>query len=160
MRDAGWRRGFALLEKYGLSFDLQLYDHQMADAAELAAAFPETPIILNHTGMPIGRDAETLALWRENMSRLAAQRNVAVKISGLGMLDHRWTVESLGGIVMDTIEIFGPDRCMFASNFPVDSLYSSYETLYEAFKTIVSGLSPDVQQKLFFDNACRIYRLG
>jgi predicted TIM-barrel fold metal-dependent hydrolase len=159
LTDPAWLRGFALLKRYNLSFDLQLYPSQMADAAALAAAHGGTTIILNHAGMPVDRDAEALSLWRAGMRALAAQPNVWVKISGLGMVDWRWTQDSIRPFVLETIEIFGPDRCMFASNFPVDKLYSSFDVLYDTFKKIVSDFSIDEQRKLFSDTALAVYRI-
>jgi len=93
------------------------------------------------------------------MRELAACPNVAVKISGLGMLDHHWTVESLRPLVLETIDAFGTERSMFASNFPVDRLYSDYATLWRAFEAIVQGASDAVKAALFRANAERIYRL-
>jgi predicted TIM-barrel fold metal-dependent hydrolase len=159
LTDPAWRRGFALLKRYNLSFDLQLYPSQMAEAAALAAAHGDTSIILNHAGMPVDRDAEALSLWRTGMRALAAQPNVWVKISGLGMVDWRWTEDSIRPFVLETIETFGPDRCMFASNFPVDKLYSSFDVLYDTFKKIVSDFSIDEQRKLFSDTALAVYRI-
>ena len=159
LTDTAWLRGFALLKRYNLSFDLQLYPSQMADAAALAAAHGDTIIILNHAGMPVDRDAEALSLWRTGMRALAAQPNVWVKISGLGMVDWRWTEESIRPFVLDTIEIFGPNRCMFASNFPVDKLYSSFDALYGAFKRIVCDFSIGERRKLFSDTALAVYRI-
>jgi len=159
LADTAWLRGFALLKRYNLSFDLQLYPSQMPEAAALAAAHGDTRIILNHAGMPVDRDPEALALWRTGMRALAAQPNVWVKISGLGMVDWRWTEDSIRPFVLDTIEIVGPDRCMFASNFPVDKLYSSFDALYGAFKSIVSDFTKSEQRKLFSDTALAVYRI-
>ena len=159
LNDDAWRRGFARLKAHGLSFDLQLYAGQMADGAAVARANPDTQIILNHTGMPLDRDADGLAAWRQGMRRLAECPNVAVKISGLGMVDHRWTVESIRPFVLETIGIFGTGRCLFASNFPVDSLFSDYATLWRAFATITEGFSAAERTALFHDNAVRLYRL-
>jgi predicted TIM-barrel fold metal-dependent hydrolase len=159
LTDSAWLRGFALLKRYNLSFDLQLYPSQMADAAALAAAHSDTTIVLNHAGMPVDRDGEALSLWRTGMRALAAQPNVWVKISGLGMVDWRWTENSIRPFVLDTIEIFGPDRCMFASNFPVDKLYSSFDALYGAFEGIVSDFSIDERRRLFCDTALAVYRI-
>ena len=159
LTDPAWLRGFAQLKRYNLSFDLQLYPSQMADAAALAAAHGDTTIILNHAGMPVDRDPEALSLWRAGMRALGAQPNVWVKISGLGMVDWRWTEESIRAFVLETIEIFGPDRCMFASNFPVDKLYSSFDALYDAFKRIVSDFSVGERRKLFSDTALAVYRI-
>jgi predicted TIM-barrel fold metal-dependent hydrolase len=159
MADPAWRRGFALLEKYRLSFDLQTPWWHLAEAAELARDFPDTPIILNHTGLPADRSTAGLAGWRRAMATLAAEPNVAVKISGLGQPGRPWTVEANGPIVLDTIRIFGVERCMFASNFPVDSLCADLDTIFTGFKTIVQGFAAAEQRRLFHDNAARIYRL-
>lgn len=159
MRTQEWRRGFAMLAGRGLSFDLQLYPHQMEEAVELATDFAGTAIVLNHGGMPVDRSAEGFALWRKGMQALARRDNVSVKISGLGMVDHRWTVDSFRPIVEEIIEIFGAERAMFASNFPVDRLYSSYAAVWHAFREITAALSVEARQALFAGNAERIYRI-
>ena len=159
MGDPAWRRGFALLERYGLSFDLQTPWWHLDEAAALARDFPKTRIILNHTGLPADRSAEALAGWRRALATLAACVNAAVKISGLGQPGRPWTVEANGAIVRDTIRIFGVERCMFASNFPVDGLCASFDTVYSGFRTIVRDLPEADQRRLFHDNAVRIYRL-
>jgi predicted TIM-barrel fold metal-dependent hydrolase len=159
MGDEAWRRGFALLEKYGLSFDLQIWPWQMEAAAALARDFPATAIILNHTGMPLHRDAAGLEIWRRGMARLAAQENVAVKISGLGMFERDWTTESIRPFVEETIEIFGAGRAMFASNFPVDKLAGSYRRIWRSFVAITAGLPDRDRRGLFHDNAERVYRI-
>ena len=121
MREPAWRAGFALLAKHGLSFDLQIYPSQMAEARELALAHPGTTLILNHTGMFVDRGSVAgWRAWRDGMRGLAQCPNVMVKISGLGMVDHTWSVESIRPYALETIDAFGPQRCMFASNFPVD----------------------------------------
>jgi predicted TIM-barrel fold metal-dependent hydrolase len=154
-----WRRGFGFLHRLGLSFDLQLYPAQMADAAALAHANPDTLIILNHAGMPVDRDEEGIRLWQRGMRELASAANVVVKISGLGTVDWNWTVESIRPFVLQTIEAFGASRCLFASNFPIDKLYSNFDTLYGAFREITESFSADERLKLFHDNAARYYRL-
>ena len=159
IRTKAWRHGFLLLRRFGLSFDLQLYPAQMADAAALARANPDILMILNHTGMPVDRDEEGIRRWRGGMLELAAAPNVVVKISGLGALDWNWTVESIRPFVLRTIEAFGVSRCMFASNFPVDKLYSDFDTLYAAWRKITQPFSADERQMLFHDNAARYYRL-
>lgn len=157
--DPAWQHGYGLLRKYGLSFDLQLYPGQMEDAARLARAHPDIPVIVNHAGMPVDRSEAAIALWRSGMRALADCPNVSVKISGLGMVDWHWTVDSIRPFVLDTIDIFGADRAMFASNWPVDSLYSSFDDLYGAFKTIVASFSDFEKRQLFYGTAVRIYRL-
>jgi len=159
VKTSAWRRGFALLHRFDLSFDLQLYPAQMADAAALAHANPETLIILNHAGMPVDRDEEGIRLWKRGIRQLASAPNVVVKISGLGTVDWKWTVESIRPFVLQTIEAFGTSRCMFASNFPVDKLFSDFDTLYDSFREITASFSADERRKLFHDNAVRYYRL-
>jgi predicted TIM-barrel fold metal-dependent hydrolase len=159
MSDPAWLRGYGLLKKYDLTFDLQLYPSQMAEAARVAARHPDTLVILNHAGMPIDRDENGLRQWREGMKLLAAVDNVAVEISGLGMVDWHWTADSIRPFVLQTIETFGVDRSMFASNFPVDKLYTSFDELYGAFERIVADFSEAEKEKMFCDNAIKFYRL-
>jgi predicted TIM-barrel fold metal-dependent hydrolase len=159
MADPAWRRGFAQLRRYGLSFDIQIYPGQMREAAGLAGDFPDVQIVLNHTGMPVDRDAEAIESWRTGMRLLARQPNVAVKISGLGMCDWHWTRDTIRPFVRETIEAFGSGRCMFASNFPVDRVYSSFEVLYSAFDSITKDFTASERRGLFHDNAVRFYRL-
>ncbi len=159
MRSDSWIEGFAELGKRALSFDLQIYPHQMNDAAALALQFPEIQVVLNHTGMPHDLGSAHFADWRQGMETLAACPNVSVKISGLGMMFHDWTAELIRPFVIDTIAIFGVDRSMFASNFPVDGMYSSYEVLWNAYLDIVRDVSDDDLASLFHDTAERIYRL-
>lgn len=160
MREAGWRRNFPLLAKYGLSFDLQLYPLQMPDAVALARANPEVQLIVNHTGMFVDRDHPSgYRAWRDGMRLLAGCPNVAVKISGLAMFDHHWTIESFRPYVLETLDTFGVERCMFASNFPVDRLFARYTDLWHAFAAIVAGLDRVEKDAVFFANAQRIYRL-
>ncbi len=160
MGDPAWRRGFAQLAPNRLSFDLQTPWWHLAEARRLADDFPETQIILNHTGLPADRSAEGLAGWREAMRLLAGAPNVAVKISGIGQAGQPWTVAANRAIVRDTIDIFSPERCMFASNFPVDSLVASYDTIFSGFREITADLSAAEQQALFMGNAMRIYRIA
>ncbi|WP_029922141.1 amidohydrolase family protein [Nevskia soli] len=157
--DPYWLRGFALLRKHELSFDLQIYPGQMPAAAALAARHPDTRIILNHAGMPTDRDAAGLAAWRRGMAQLARQPNVLVKISGLAMIDRQWTVDSIRPFVLDTIELFGPARCMFASNFPVDRLYGEFGRHYQAYDDVVAAFGDAERRQLFADTAMAAYRL-
>ncbi|AJK48782.1 amidohydrolase family protein [Burkholderia plantarii] len=160
LRDPAWLRQFPLLARYGLSFDLQLYPSQMPEAARLARAHPEVAIVLNHAGMFVDRDAPAgYRAWREGLRELAACPNVAVKISGLAMFDHAWTVESLRPYVLETIDAFGVARSMFASNFPVDRLFGGYGELWRAYARIVGGASEDERRQLFAGNAERFYRI-
>lgn len=155
MLDAKWRRGYATLARHRLRFDLQAPWSSLDDAARLAADYPDTPIILNHTGLPADRSPEGLAGWRRAMKTFAARPNTAVKISGLGQPGLPWTVAANRAIVLDTIEIFGETRCMFASNFPVDSLCASFSAIFGGFREIVGD-----NKALFHDNAVRIYGMN
>ena len=159
MNDAKWRAGFARLAPLGLHFDLQTPWWHLADAARLACDFPETTIILNHTGLPSDRSAEALGNWQHAIKTLASCPNAMIKISGLGQRNQPWTIEANRVIVLAAIEAFGIARSMFASNFPVDSLCASFDTIFKGFRTIVSDFSASEQRALFHDNAIRIYKM-
>ena len=107
----------------------------------------------------IGRDPDSLTSWRRDLGLLAAEPNTTVKISALGVNDHAWTVGSIRRIVLDTIDVFGPDRCMFASNFPVDGLYSTLPEIFAAFDTITDELDQHERVDLFAGTARRFYRI-
>ena len=157
--DASFRRGIAALEKASLSYDLRGTPDNAADAARLAADFGGLSFIVGHTGEPRGRTEADRAAWRLAMRRLAEPPNVAVKISGLGMRDHAWTVESIRPWILETIDIFGVDRCMFGTNWPVDGLYSTYRDLVAAYRMVVAPFSLAEQHALLAANAERLYRI-
>jgi predicted TIM-barrel fold metal-dependent hydrolase len=159
MDDPKWRRGYALLERYGFSFDLQTPWWHLDAAAELAADFPKTQMIIVHTGLPIDRSADGLAGWRRALESVAAHGNVAIKISGLGQPGAPWTLAANGPVIREAIAIFGADRCMFASNYPVDRIVGSFETIYGGFRAAVADRPAEEQRRVFCDNAVRIYRL-
>ena len=155
--DRSWRAGFAHLAGVGLRFDLQTPWWHLPEAARLAADFPSTTIVLNHAGLPADRSTDGLAGWKRAMAAFAARPNAAVKISGIGQPGQAWTVAANRGIVRTILDLFGVERCMFASNFPVDSLCASFATIFGGFRDIVADLAPDEQKALFRDNAIRIY---
>jgi predicted TIM-barrel fold metal-dependent hydrolase len=159
MDDPRWRAGYALLEAHGLSFDLQAPWWNLDQATQLARDFPRTLLILNHSGLPADRSAEGLAGWRRALERLADAPNTAIKISGLGQRGLPWTEEANVPLIRDAIAIFGASRCMFASNFPVDSLVASYETILRGFLAAIAGHSDTERRRLLHDNAVRLYRL-
>jgi len=159
LRDPDWQCGFSLLSKFNLSFELQAFYPQFSDAAELAAKFPETPILLGNSGMPVDREPGAIAAWREGLKRLATCRNIYAKIGGFSMVDHHWTIESIAPFVIDLIEVFGVDRCMFGSNFPVDGLYRDFNGMWRDYHTVVTELSERDRHKLFNETATRVYRL-
>lgn len=178
MADPAFRQGFAHLAQLGLSFDAWLLHPQIDELAELASAFPDTPIILNHVGGPIGvgryaddRAAAFLA-WQEAMGRLARAPNVHVKLGGLAirLLGHDFSgtttppsSEELATLwrpyIEGCIEAFGPDRCMFESNFPPDKGQCSYRTLFNTFKRIAASYNEAEKYALFSGTAHRVYRL-
>jgi predicted TIM-barrel fold metal-dependent hydrolase len=160
MLDAGWRRGFAELASRNLSFDLFCNPAQLLpEAVDLARSFPDTRIVLEHTGAPFDRDESGMAAWRAGMAAMAAEPNVVLKLSGMGMSDHRWTVETIRPFILEGIELFGAERCMFATNSPADLLYSSFEAIVDAFLEIVGGCSPAERAALLGETATRVYRL-
>ncbi|MEO8486521.1 MAG: amidohydrolase family protein [Betaproteobacteria bacterium] len=157
MTDRAWREGFAHLAREGLRFDLQTPWWHLPEAARLAADFPGTTIVLNHAGLPADRTPAGIDGWKSAMTQLAACPNVAVKISGLGQRGQPWTVDANRDIVRGVVDAFGVTRCMFASNFPVDSLCGSFATIFGGFRDIVADFEPDEQRALFRDNAIRVY---
>jgi predicted TIM-barrel fold metal-dependent hydrolase len=159
MDDPAWRRGFARLAELGLSFDLQVPWWHLDQATDLAQDFPSVPIILNHTGLPADRSDEGLAGWRRALEGFAEIDHVFLKISGLGQPGRRWTVADNGPIVRHALGIFGVGRCMIGSNFPVDSLCATFDTIMTGFKTITRTLPPTERAALFAGNARRIYRI-
>ncbi len=159
MQDERWLRGFALLEKYRLSWDLRVPFWHLDEAAAVARAFPDTPVVLNHTGFPWDRSDEGLAAWRHGMEALAREPNVHVKISEFGLRDRAWDYESNRRVVLDALAIFGIERAIFASNFPVAGLRIGYGALVGAMRRMVGHLSPADRDRFFWKNAKAFYRL-
>ena len=158
MSDERWRRGYAALQGLGLHFDLQTPWWNLAEAARLARDFPDTTLILNHAGLPSDRTEQGLAGWHAAMALLADSPNVVVKISGLGLRGKPWRAQDNAWIVREIIAMYGTERAMFASNFPVDSLCGSFDDIYSGFKAIVRDLPHADQERLFYSNARRFYR--
>jgi predicted TIM-barrel fold metal-dependent hydrolase len=158
MADPAFRAGYALLGGHGLHYDLQTPWWHLGEAAELARDFPDTTVILNHTGLPADRSPEGLNGWRAAMETFAAEPNAMVKISGICVPHRRWTADLNRAVVLDTIELFGADRAMFASNFPVDGLWATFDEIFGGFLEITAGLPQADRRKLFHDNAERVYR--
>ncbi|MEP9368404.1 amidohydrolase family protein [Xanthobacter sp. VNH20] len=159
MMDPVWRKGFAHLKPNGLRFDLQTHWWHLDDAADLARAFPDTQIILLHSGLPADRSENGITGWKAAMRAFSKCPNVAVKISGIGLPGIPWTVDNNRDIVLSIIDFFGVDRCMFGSNFPVDSVCGDLDTIFSGYKTITSGFSLEERTKLFHDNAIRFYAI-
>ena len=174
-----FREGFAYLHKYNLSFDAWLYHTQLMELVGLAKAFPDTPIILDHVGGPLGigpyagKREEVFQEWKRGIVALSLCPNVMVKLGGLGMplTGFGWherstppnsaeLAEAMAPYYTWCINHFGADRCMFESNFPVDKVSYSYTTIWNAFKRISKDFSPTDQAALFHDTAVKVYRLS
>jgi predicted TIM-barrel fold metal-dependent hydrolase len=159
MQDPRWLDGFSRLHKHRLSWDLRVPFWHLYEAAEVAAAFPGTPIVLNHTGFPWDRSREGLQAWKLAMEAIARQPNVQLKVSEFGLKDHAWNYESNRTIVRTAIAIFGIDRCMFASNFPVAGLRIDYDTLVTSVSRMLDDFCDSDRHRFFVGNAASFYRL-
>ena len=179
MAGVQFRAGARVLARMGLSLDLWLYHTQLPELADLARAIPDLPIILDHIGglSRIGpyanRDEEVLAAWRRGIAAEADCPNVCVKLGGIGMarVGFDWhsrskpigseeLAQSMAPLMTYCIERFGPNRCMFESNFPVDKVAYSYNVMYNAFKRLSKGYSATERAAMFHDNAARVYRVA
>jgi predicted TIM-barrel fold metal-dependent hydrolase len=154
------RRNIARLAEFGFSFDLQVFAPQMANAADLAENCPNVTFVLQHAGMLEDLSIAGRAEWRAGMVRLALCPNVVVKLSGLGTFLHRNDPAHIAGVVGETVTIFGADRCLFGSNFPVEKLWTSYGALVEAFRAATERHTPDEQRAILHDTAMRVYRIA
>ena len=157
--DPAFHRGYALLEKFNLVCSLDCRWENMSEARDLALKFPNIPLVLDHTGFPLERTDEYFKNWQQGIRTIAQAENVMCKISGLGMCDHNWTVESIRPWVLHCIEAFGPGRCFFATNWPVDKLFSTYDVLIDAYTEIVADFSHDEKVAMFSGNAEKLYRI-
>ena len=158
MQDPKWRKGIGLLAKHDLSWDLRVTWWHLEEAADVVREHPGLRVVLNHTGYPLDRSPEALKVWRRGMEALAAlPNNVHCKISGLTVLGEPGTLQANKPIIRDAISIFGADRCLFASNFPVDGLKGSWDYLYSCFKAAVSDMPLADRRKMFAENSLRFY---
>jgi predicted TIM-barrel fold metal-dependent hydrolase len=158
-RDEKFRRNLARLADYGWSFDLQVFAPQMVDAAALAADNPKIVFILQHAGMAEDLSPPGRAAWRAGMEALAACRNVVSKLSGLGTFLHRNDPAFIAEIVHETLRLFGADRCLFGSNFPIEKIWTDYGSLVAAYRAALAGLPEDAQADVLWNTAARVYRL-
>jgi predicted TIM-barrel fold metal-dependent hydrolase len=160
LTDARWEAGFAVLGEHGLvCCDDPLLEHVSA-AAALAARHPDVTLCIDHALMPRQRDQAYFTAWRDGLRRLAAVPSTVIKISGLGMGDHSWSVGSLRPWVLACIEEFGTSRSFFGTNWPVDRLFSSYGDVLNAYAEIIADFTEAEQRALFSGNANRIFRLA
>ncbi len=178
LQDSSFRAGFDCLQQLGLSFDALVYHTQLGELADLAAAFPDAAIILNHVGRPLGvgpyaaQREQVFADWQAGIAAVAAYPNVVVKLGGFGNLisGHGWNRQPVPPTSAEVAEViapwltfcidqFGPERCMFESNFPVDQASYAYTTVWNAFKRVTSGYSPAEKAAMFQGTAVKAYRL-
>ena len=161
--DPDFHRGYSLLEKYNLVYDLDCTWENMHKAADLARKYPNIIVVLGHAGFPQERTDEYFENWTKGMKTLGQVENAVVKISGLGMGDQmaggNWTIDSIRSYVLGCIEAFGVDRSFFGTNWPVDKMYSTYAELISAYREIIADFVEDEQVALFSKNAERIYRV-
>ena len=160
MSDPNWRAGYQELARHGLHFELQVPWWHVDELLDLIAAFPETPVVINHAFMPVDRSPEALADWHASLVRAAGAPAVTLKISGIGIRGKRWALADQRPIIDGCIDAFSPERCMFASNFPVDSLCGSFVEIFDGFKAATDDLDPNQRRALFHDTANRVYKLG
>lgn len=154
-----FRRGFALLEKHDLHFELQVFAPQAPFVVELLKAFPNTRIILVHAGMLTDRSLRGIDHWRDALTAFASFPNVHVKLSGIGMFTNGVTYSQVRQVVRDTIQMFGIDRTIYGSNFPLEKLAASYRDFLEPYRRTLAEYSESDQRKVFHDNAVAFYRL-
>ena len=157
--DRNVQTNVARLADYGWTFDLQVFPAQMEGGCELAAAAPRTTLILQHAGMPEDPSEAGRAAWREGMAALAKRPNVYAKLSGFGTFIHRNDPAHVAWLVSETVALFGADRCLFGSNFPIEKLWTDYASLLSAHRAAAGGLSAAEQEAIFFNTARRVYRL-
>ncbi len=158
LSDEKFRKGYKLLSRYNLHFDLQIPWKYLNHAADLAKDYPDTIVILNHTGLPSDRTLDGLSNWKKNLIKFATQKNTALKISGIGIPNKNWNLKNNGEIIKSAINIFGVDRCMFASNYPVESICATFDEIFDTFKEATKNLDMKDVSKLFYENAVKYYK--
>jgi predicted TIM-barrel fold metal-dependent hydrolase len=158
---AAFKTGYQALAKRNLSYELNASPGVLLSGRDVAAAMPDTQVILGHAGFPVQRDDAYFNQWRSEISTLAEVEHVSAKVSGFGMADNRWTIDSIRPWVLHMIEAFGPDRIMFGTNWPVDILYATYLEQTDAYRAIIAeaGFSRAEQEAMLYRNAERLYRI-
>ena len=157
--DPVWRQNLASLPSRQLSFDLQLIPAQLPAVARILAEMPDLKVALCHCGSPHDQSEAGLGLWRKGLARLAELPNVYCKLSGFCMFEQNWDAERVRQTALTAIDIFGVERCMFGSNFPVEKLYVSYRELYACYLDIIDNFSEAEKEALMAANARQFYRL-
>jgi predicted TIM-barrel fold metal-dependent hydrolase len=159
MSDAHWRSGMELLSARNLLFELQVFPEQMHEAAQLVGDYPRTQFVLVHAGMLEDGSTAGWERWRSGMSRLASHQNVAVKLSGVGTFPRKLDLDLTRRLYGETISLFGAESCLFGSNFPVEKVWTDFQSLVSLTRQALSGLSEQDQRAVFNSTAKRIYSL-
>lgn len=158
-RDAEWRKGAALAQELGLSLDLLMFPWQSDEIVELGQLFPDLTLVVNHCASPIERGEDDLADWRRNVKLLAGSPNVVMKISSLNSYDSQPSQASYELIIDELVSAFGPDRAMFASDWPVGTMRMTFGDVYSMFRKSAEKYSAGEQRALFHDTAARVYSI-
>jgi predicted TIM-barrel fold metal-dependent hydrolase len=158
-RDAEWRKGAALAQELGLSLDLLMFPWQSDEIVELGQLFPDLTLVVNHCASPIERGEDDLADWRRNIKLLAGSPNVVMKISSLNSYDSQPSQASYELIIDELVSAFGPDRAMFASDWPVGTMRMTFGDVYSMFRNSAEKYSAGEQRALFHDTAARVYSI-
>lgn len=159
MMDRGFRNGMKQVEKRGLLFELQVFQSQFPNTLDLVDAFPNVQFVLVHSGMPHSQEKEAFNEWQMGLRKFAERPNVVTKISGAGTFQRRCDVAEWREVIVPAVEIFGPDRSLFGSNFPIEKLWTDYSTLVETVKTCIEGFSSQERQSVMHDTAARVYNI-
>ncbi len=157
--DPAWRRDVARLVEHNLMFELMMYPYQVDGVLDLARSLPDLQLVVNHCASPIDRDAEGMQRWRDAVSAIGKQPNIALKVSNIAAYDPTPTYDSLRAVALHCIESFGTARTMFATDWPVARLTNTFDEIYHDFRRFSADMTPSEQRALFHDNAKRFYRL-
>jgi predicted TIM-barrel fold metal-dependent hydrolase len=159
MRGTAWRRGLREVTRRGLLFELQVFPGQYGHALDLVDHFPETTFVLLHAGMPEDDSDAGRAAWRAGLAQLAKRPHVYVKLSGLGTFARRYELAGVRPIVEQAVELFGAERCLFGSNFPIEKLWTDYGALLDVFTRSLDACSGCERELILNGTAARLYRL-
>lgn len=159
MQDINWRNGLKLLEKYNLNYDLRIPNWHLEEAIEIVRLIPNTKVIINHAGFPWDRTKQGMEYWRKGIKLMSLEPNTFIKLSEFGVKDKDWNYSQNEQIIKELIDLFSPQRCMFASNFPVSKMKISFRDLYNNYKKIVKSFSSDEKKWLFAKTASEVYNL-
>ena len=159
MKDEKWRSGLKLLEKYNLNYDLRVPCWHLEEAVEIVRLIPNTKVIINHAGFPWDRSKEGMEFWRKGIKLISSEPNTYIKLSEFGVNGQDWNYAENANIIYELIDFFSPERCMFASNFPVSKLKVTFNDLFNNYKKIVEKFSTGEKQALFSKTAIKTYNI-